>query len=99
MVPLAPVREKVRVRADIKCHACGFVSGEVIGSVVDGPLGPRNGRLRGEQIIPSPLCPRPWPRPGEPLRCARCGGAVYLDEIDILREAAAPEPVAARRAA
>ncbi|GIW06904.1 MAG: hypothetical protein KatS3mg060_1709 [Dehalococcoidia bacterium] len=85
----------MRVRADIKCHACGFVSGEVIGIVPDGLSGPRKARIRGERIIPNPLCPTPWPTPGQPLRCARCNGAVYLDELDVLRERpASTEPVA-----
>ena len=76
----------MRVRADIKCHACGFVSGEVIGLAPDGVTGPRRARIRSERIIPSPLSPKNWPTRGQPLRCARCNGAVYLDDLDVLRE-------------
>ncbi len=76
----------MKVRADIKCHTCGFVSGEVIGQAPDGELNPRQSRIRAEQIIPSTLCPLPWPVAGQPVRCGRCGGTVYLDDIDIIRE-------------
>jgi hypothetical protein len=92
----------MRVRADIKCHACGFVSGEVIGIVPDELAGPRRARIRSEQIIPSALCPGPWPTPGQPVRCARCNGAVYLDDLDVLREhprSTEPMAVATRREA
>lgn len=82
----------MRVRADIKCHACGFVSGEVIGIVPNGLRGPSRARIRSEQIVPSVLCPSAWPVAGQPIRCARCNGSVYLDDLDILRE----RPVAGR---
>ncbi|MCS6800621.1 MAG: hypothetical protein RMM58_10245 [Chloroflexota bacterium] len=87
----------MKVRADIKCHVCGFVSGEVIGFAPNGLTSPRHARIIDERILPSALAPAGWPTPGQPLRCARCNGAVYLDEVEVLRERPAAEPVAAFR--
>lgn len=76
----------MRVRADIKCLVCGFVSGEVVGVAVERLTSPRRARIQAERILPSALAPAGWPSPGQPLRCARCQGAVYLDEVEIIRE-------------
>jgi hypothetical protein len=67
------------VVADVKCYHCGHVSGELIGART------------------TPL--RDWtfePRKGEPrtagpnLRCIRCNGPVYLEDV---RPFVADDPV------
>lgn len=63
--------------AEVTCYHCGFVSGELIGE-------PR-GELRPESFRPSPGYMRPLPRPGEALRCGRCGGPVYLEDVRVCR--------------
>lgn len=67
------------VSADVKCYLCGFVSGE---AVLD--------TLRPNRVLS--FRPRPDAdlnaavlRPGSPLRCARCAGAVFLDDLDTIR--------------
>ena len=84
MIVIADVRGKedfMRIRADVKCHSCGFVSGELVGSV------DAQKRVRPESITPSMAnTMQPWPKQGEPLRCVRCTGKTYLDEIDVLRD-------------
>jgi hypothetical protein len=98
----------MRVRADIKCLVCGFVSGEVVGVAPEHLTSPRRARIQAERILPSALAPAGWPTPGQPLRCARCHGAVYLDEVEIIRERPAtsepqvvpmPQEAVGRRAA
>ena len=67
---------------DVKCYHCGHISGEI----------------RGEQTkrsVPRAFEPHSGyqgltPKPGQPIRCKRCGGPVYLDD---LRPAPKDEPV------
>lgn len=63
--------------ADVKCYHCGFVSGELIGE-------PKS-ILRPELFHPSPSYLKPLPRPGEALRCGRCDGPVYLEDVRVYR--------------
>jgi hypothetical protein len=65
------------IRADVKCYFCGHVSGQIEGD----PAGSKS----------------PWsyhPRSGaiislesrrQRIRCGRCGGPVYIDEIESVR--------------
>ncbi len=73
----------MKVVADVKCYHCGHLSGEVIG--------------RRDQPI------KDWlfePRAGEPrvagprLRCVRCEGPTYLEDV---RAFVADDPVRAVR--
>lgn len=66
------------IRADVKCYYCGFVSGQLEGDSRD-PLHIRAFR-------PAPTYGGPLPRPGDRVRCGRCGGPVFLDEIEVVRE-------------
>ena len=77
----------MKVRGDVKCYYCGHVSGEFIGSV-DEPVQTRLFR-------PGPSFRGPLPRPGQALRCNRCGGPVYLEDVSVVRESAVREPVSA----
>lgn len=77
----------MRIRADVKCHSCGFVSGEIVGSVNAATK-----RIIPEALTPSPSNQvHPWPVVGEPMRCARCNGKTYLDDIEMVREKPAVE--------
>lgn len=69
----------MRVCAEIKCYYCGHVSGQICGES-EGPL-------RWDELRPNPHFKGTIPRPGEPLRCFRCGGPIYLDEIEKVRVA------------
>ena len=63
----------MQIMADVKCYHCSYVSGELIGE--------RNGDLRPEFFHPSPGYTRPLPRHGDVLRCGRCDGPVYLEDV------------------
>jgi hypothetical protein len=63
------------VTGDIKCLHCGFISGRWVGPG-GAPLTPP-----GYQ----PKQPQPAGEPQDPsalLRCARCEGPVFLDDVD-----------------
>lgn len=67
--------------ADVKCYYCGFISGELV-----SPQGQalKNGTFRAS----------PGVDPAEvgvsKLRCARCGGPTFLDEVRVERPRPAP---------
>ncbi|HVB96626.1 MAG TPA: hypothetical protein VNG11_02740 [Chloroflexota bacterium] len=67
--------------ADVKCYYCGFISGEMV-----SPNGQsmKNGTFRPGIGVPS------VPVHNGALRCARCGGPVFLD--DLRTEKAAQPP-------
>lgn len=74
---VAPTKS-MKVKGDVKCYHCGYVSGHVVGEAGT----PMTSRL----FTPSPTYHGPLPRPGERFTCGRCGGPVYLDDIEIVRE-------------
>ncbi|MBI2761405.1 MAG: hypothetical protein HYX51_08275 [Chloroflexi bacterium] len=67
------------VVADVKCYLCGHISGELIGTravpVKEWTFEPRKGEPRVA---------------GAKLRCIRCNGSVYLED---LRPFVADDPV------
>jgi hypothetical protein len=63
----------MRIKADVKCYMCGHVSGQIEGEK-DAPLTVRSFR-------PRPGYRGPAPRPGDRLRCERCQGPVYLEDV------------------
>jgi hypothetical protein len=73
----------VKVIADVKCYHCGHVSGELIGT--------RDLPLKDWQFEPQGGTPRPA---GPRLRCLRCNGPVYLEDV---RPFVADDPVRAVR--
>jgi hypothetical protein len=60
----------MRVRGDVRCYHCGHVSGTIEGD----PHGPP-----GAAVF-TPLNGPPQ-RASASIRCIRCGGPVYLDEL------------------
>jgi len=66
----------MRVIADIKCYYCGHVSGQLEGD--------RGAPLAAAVFRPRPGYQDPAPRPGPALRCERCQGPVYLEDVRLL---------------
>jgi hypothetical protein len=63
----------VRIAGDVKCYHCGHISGRVEG-------------IRAKRIVIDTFTPRPGfkgalPQTGERLRCERCAGPTYLEDV------------------
>jgi hypothetical protein len=68
------------IRADVKCYYCGHISGQIEGNPEDThPLW--SYRSRGGAANHTRVSRRQ-------IRCGRCGGPVFLDEIETVRPAA-----------
>lgn len=63
----------MRVVGDVKCYHCGHVSGQVEGARTD--------RLVLHTFKPRPGYQGPVPGPRERLRCERCQGPVFLEDL------------------
>jgi hypothetical protein len=63
----------MRVIADVKCYYCGHVSGQLEGE--------KGAPLAAAIFRPRPGYQDPAPRPGPALRCERCQGPVYLEDV------------------
>jgi hypothetical protein len=61
------------VTADVKCYHCGHVSGQI--------TGPKGGPLRITRFAPRPGFKGQLPGPGSRLRCERCKGPVFLEDV------------------
>lgn len=64
----------MRIAGDVKCYHCGHVSGQV------------EGTRDKKRVVLDTFKPRPGfkgaiPQTGERLRCERCAGPVYLEDI------------------
>ncbi len=64
------------LRADVKCYYCGHVSGQVQGDYEDPRARWSFQPAQGSAIQRLPT------RTG--IRCLRCGGPVFLDEIEAI---------------
>lgn len=75
------------VRADVKCYYCGHVSGQVQGD-------PTDPRTRWS-FHPVPGSDVQSVSARNSIRCLRCGGPVFLDEIEAIRprSCSAEQPV------
>ena len=78
----------MQVTADVKCYHCGHISGQVEGTRTD--------RLVLHAFRPRPGYQGPLPRPGERLRCARCQGPTFLEDIRPFVPNLVPLPLRAR---
>jgi hypothetical protein len=65
-----------RLIADVKCYFCGHISGQIIA--------PRKKPIRIENFVPRPGFTGAPLRPGDRLRCERCGGPVFLEDAEPL---------------
>ena len=59
--------------ADVKCYYCGHVSGQIKGL--------RHETLKITAFVPRPGYTKATPQTGERLRCERCNGPVYLEDV------------------
>ena len=62
-----------KVVADVKCYFCGHVSGQIVGK--------RHEPLRVTNFVPRPGYTGPEVKQGTRLRCERCQGPVYLEDL------------------
>ena len=79
----------MEVIGDVKCYHCGHVSGQVQGT-------------RGERLVLRSFKPRPGfkgelPKPGERIRCERCGGPVFLEDMQPVLPGVTPIPLPTQR--
>ncbi len=65
------------IRADVKCYYCGYVSGQIEGNPHDAQASWSYRSRSGAASIAS--------AGGRRIRCRRCGGPVFLDEIETVR--------------
>jgi hypothetical protein len=72
----------MQVVGDVKCYHCGHISGQVEGE--------RTSRLVLRKFTPRQGFKGDLPKPGQPLRCERCSGPVFLEDLR-----AAPTPLLA----
>ncbi|MBI2911002.1 MAG: hypothetical protein HYY05_02585 [Chloroflexi bacterium] len=67
----------MQVEADLKCYHCGHISGQLVGALharsEERTFRPEDGS--GERRVP----------PGHKVRCLRCGGPTFVDEIRTYR--------------
>ncbi len=61
------------VTGDVKCYHCGHISGQIEGTRTD--------KLVLRAFKPRAGFQGPVPGPGDRIRCERCGGPVYLEDL------------------
>lgn len=67
----------VKVRGELHCYNCGHVTARFEGEKLESGF-------RARLIAPI-NGPSVRLRPGAPPRCGRCGGQVYLDEVEVIK--------------
>ena len=65
---------------DVKCYYCGFISGELVGTT---GLSLKNGTFRPRAGVDGAA-------DAGRLRCARCGGPVFIDDMRVEKPRPAP---------
>jgi hypothetical protein len=73
------------IRGDVKCYYCGFVSGELLAETGSRNVGKRS-------FKPVAACANQVQQRQGRLRCCRCGGPVYLEEVSVVRDPALRAP-------
>ena len=66
---------------DVKCYYCGFISGELVGA---NSQNLKNGTFRPAAGVDAAAVS------AGKLRCARCGGPVFIDEVRLEKPRPAP---------
>ena len=66
----------MQVTADVKCYYCGHISGQIIGI--------KHQPLKTSNFVPRQGFTGNLPRPGMRLRCERCAGPVFLEDVSPL---------------
>ncbi|MBX6771268.1 MAG: hypothetical protein IRY83_06050 [Chloroflexi bacterium] len=67
----------MKVRAELHCYHCGYIAATVEGSL-ERPI-------ETARLIQAPVGPGAYIQPGDRPRCGRCGGPLYLAEIELAR--------------
>ena len=65
-------------QGELHCYQCGYVAGQI--EEKDG---------QPWQLIPAASGPGVIMRAGQRPRCGRCGGSLYVDEVDVVSARAA----------
>ena len=81
----------MEVIADVKCYFCGHVSGQITGT--------SRAHLRVTSFVPRPGYTKSLPSAGHKLRCERCDGPVYLEDVSPMTFSKKGSPLTATRAA
>ena len=81
----------MEVVADVKCYFCGHISGQI--------TGPSRSQLKVTSFIPRTGYTKSLPVSGRKLRCERCNGPVYLEDVSPMSFAKKPVPLHAGKAA
>ena len=68
----------MRLIGDVKCYHCGHVSGQIEGTRTD--------KLVLNSFKPRPGYQGPLPENGERIRCERCQGPVFLEDMQPVDE-------------
>ncbi len=79
----------MQVVGDVKCYHCGHVTGQMEGT--------RDTKLVLKKFTPREGFQGTLPGPGERLRCERCSGPVYLEELRPVLSGTEPVPMATKR--
>ena len=79
----------MEVVGDVKCYHCGHISGQIQGT--------RGDRLVLRAFKPRPGFQGPVPGPGSQIRCERCGGPVFLADMQPVPPSVEPIPLPASR--
>lgn len=77
----------MRMIGDVKCYHCGHISGQVEGT--------RTNRLVFHTFKPRPGYRGQMPAPGQRLRCERCQGPVFLEDLRAMPAEPTPIPLPA----
>lgn len=67
----------MKVRAELHCYHCGYLAARIEGEA-GAPL--TEARLISPQIGPGVRLRR-----GKSPRCGRCGGPLYMDDLEVIR--------------
>lgn len=72
----------MKVRAELHCYHCGYAAARV-----EGTTERANGPVTDLRYLAPPSGPGFKKRPGGAPQCGRCGGALFLDELEVIRYA------------
>jgi len=69
----------MKVRAELHCYHCGYLAARV-----EGEAGQK---LSEARLVSPSIGPGVRLAKGRPPRCGRCGGPLYIDELEVVRYA------------
>ena len=72
----------MNARAELHCYHCGYIAARV-----EGRVERMGAPITDSHLSTPPSGPGFNARPGSAPRCGRCGGPLYIDEVEIIRYA------------